>query len=120
MNCMKCGREVPQHESFCEECLADMEKYPIQTDTVVLLPHRRTSTAFKKTHQRRHTPEEQIQHLEKRCRRLTAALILATVLLAGALAALGVAVYEWDMYRFLGQNYNSSGAPHSQVEELVP
>ena len=110
MNCMKCGREIPPDESFCEECLADMEKFPVQSETVVLLPRRGPSTAFKKVHTRRHTPEEQLAVLEKRCRRLVVALVISLFMLASALTALGVAVYEWDMQRFLGQNYTSADA----------
>ena len=116
MNCMKCGQELQPGESFCESCLAEMEKYPIQTNTVVLLPRRGASTAFKKSHQRRHTPEEQLAALEKRCRRLGAALMVTLLLLISSLAMLGVAVYEWDMQRFLGQNYHSAEVPSATAQ----
>ncbi len=38
MNCMKCGKVIPAEQVFCEDCLAEMEKYPVKPDTPILLP----------------------------------------------------------------------------------
>lgn len=107
MNCMKCGREIKPEQVFCEECLEVMERYPVKSDTVVLLPKRSVNNV-RKVHQRRYTPEEQIAALEKRCRRLIAALVVALILLAGMTVASGIKVRELDMQRFIGKNYTSS------------
>ena len=40
MSCMKCGKEVSEGQVFCEECLTEMERYPVKPGTPVLLPHR--------------------------------------------------------------------------------
>ena len=108
MNCMKCGRETQSDETFCQQCLEEMESYPVRPDTVVLLPNRTAWFSAKKSHQRRQTPEEQIAALEKRCRRLAAALLISWMLLTGVAVAFGITANEWDMYRLLGQNYTSS------------
>ena len=35
MNCMKCGRETQNEKVFCEDCLLEMEKYPVRAGSVV-------------------------------------------------------------------------------------
>ena len=40
MNCLRCGAEVAEGESFCANCLAEMEKYPVPPDTYVMIPKR--------------------------------------------------------------------------------
>ena len=40
MNCLRCGAEVAEGESFCTDCLAEMEKYPVPPDTYVMIPKR--------------------------------------------------------------------------------
>jgi hypothetical protein len=90
--CLKCGRACSEKDSFCEECLADMKKYPVKPGTVVQLPKRREITNSRKTFTWRKnlTPEEQIRLLNRRIRRLWGALILSGLLTA---AAIGLAVY---------------------------
>lgn len=109
MYCMKCGRDVEEHQVFCEECRLDMEKYPVRPGTVVLLPNRTENTSVKKPYAKRRavpTPEEQVKHLKK-CLRLTLTLLLVT------LAALAVLMYPTvesllNQQQFaLGQNYTS-------------
>lgn len=38
MNCMKCGREIPVGQVFCDGCLKVMETYPVKPDTAIHLP----------------------------------------------------------------------------------
>lgn len=83
MNCMKCGREIPSGQVFCDGCLSVMEKYPIKPDTAVHLPHRREQVVAKKA-KRQLSPEEQIFHWRKKYRRLLACLLVALLLLAAA------------------------------------
>jgi len=35
---MKCGKETKSDRFFCQECLDDMERYPVKPDTPVYLP----------------------------------------------------------------------------------
>ena len=106
MNCMKCGRETNSENVFCQECLLDMEKYPVQPGSVVLLPRRRESYVIKKT-PRRHipSPEEQIKLLRKW-------LMILSIVLAVAITAIVFMFrptmhYVMDQHFEIGQNYNT-------------
>ena len=109
MSCMKCGRDVEAGQIFCENCLEEMEKYPVKPETVVLIPTRTAGHGVKKQHQRRQTPEEQIAALEKRCKRLMITLLISWLLLAGVSVIAGISIYELDVHQWLGQNYHTAG-----------
>lgn len=108
--CPKCGRNAAENQAFCQECLAEMEKYPVKPGVVVLLP-RREQQMPKTAAYRRHsaiTPEEQIQKLKKRITALTLALLIAL----GAAGGLGwLALQEYlegkNVVLLPGQNYSS-------------
>ncbi len=89
MNCMKCGREIPAGQVFCDRCLEVMAQYPVKPDAAIHLPRKRTeSTPKKNTNRKRQlSPEEQVLLLQKRCRRLLACLLICLLLLAAATAA---------------------------------
>ena len=106
MGCLRCGREVEEGQAFCQDCLIEMGKYPIDPNTVVQIPVRTDGTAGKKAARRRGpSPEEQIQILKRRVRILTAAVILLAILSI----SLSVLAYRiQDRFRFRpGQNYTS-------------
>lgn len=106
MNCMKCGRETLENNVFCQNCLAEMEKYPVRPDTVVLLPRRREPSLIKKL-PKRHvpTPEEQITFLRKCVMYLS--IILAVCIVAIALMLRPTMHYVLDEHYEIGQNYSS-------------
>lgn len=109
MNCMKCGRETEPGNVFCEECLADMEKYPVKPDTAVQLPRRQDSGFPKKARGRRRaapTPEEQVKRLKRRVRLLAFFLAVALILLT-VFGALGVRYLRKDRGFLPGQNYSA-------------
>lgn len=83
MNCMKCGREIPAGQVFCDRCLEVMAQYPVKPDTAIHLPHRQEQPVTKKV-KRAPTPEEQILHWRKKYRRLLVCLLVAILLLAAA------------------------------------
>ena len=89
MNCMKCGREIPQGQVFCDSCLEVMKKYPIKPDTAVQLPRRSQQSAAKKQPARRRqlSPEEQIPSLKRSIRRLKFTVVVLVLLLAAAAVA---------------------------------
>ena len=58
MNCMKCGRETRGEDVFCQDCLTEMKKYPVDPGTVVLLPRRKDPSAKKADKRHPPTPEE--------------------------------------------------------------
>lgn len=65
MYCLKCGKTA--RDVFCDECKANMEKYPVKPDTPVSLPDREAYFAQKKVSQpkRKATAEEQNIQLRK-------------------------------------------------------
>lgn len=118
MNCMKCGRETPSEQVFCDDCLAEMEKYPVKPGTVVLLPRRRDPSAAKKTVKRRAVPlEDQVKLLKKRVKNLTIALAVCLLLLALGIAYM---VDHLSKTHFKpGQNYNTSVSTSIESVEIV-
>lgn len=116
MGCMKCGQEIGQDQIFCDDCLAEMEKYPVKPGTVVQIPNR---PAKKQAHHRRPTvtAEEQIKRLTARVHRLTLMVILTTTL-AIVFALLTFDILEKSgMQKLLGQNYSvAADATEAEVE----
>lgn len=104
VHCLKCGRETEEGQSFCTDCLEDMQKHPVDPNAVVLLPRRESTQPAKKPARRRNvTAEERVAALKRRNRWLIALLVLS-LLVCGALAC--------PAYRYLrraplrrGQNY---------------
>ena len=106
MNCMKCGRETGETQIFCDECLADMAKYPVKPGTVVQLPARPKDVPVKKSGRRpQMPPEEQIKLLKKRISILRFLLTLTTALLITATGFLIWRMNEEDVKILPGQNY---------------
>ena len=112
MNCMKCGREIAEAAVFCETCLEDMRKYPVKPGIAVQLPSRKDAPAPRKVHPRRRqppTPEEQIQKLKKRLRRMTILWLITALLLAAA-------IYPTVEY-LTGRNIQLPGQNYSTITE---
>ncbi len=110
IKCLKCGRSRRENQAFCDECLAEMEKYPVKPGVVVLLPQREKSS-FKPTGRRRAipSPEEQVARLKKRLIALWLALLLALAAIGG-LSWLMVSDYleeQQNIGPLPGQNYSS-------------
>lgn len=109
MYCMKCGREIPEEEYFCPDCLEEMTHYPVKPGTVVQLPIQPKAAPVKKPVRRRRvlTPEEQVKRLRKKLRFYRIFLVF----LAGLIVALSILAYltvQDEVSEFLpGQNYHS-------------
>lgn len=106
MNCLKCGKDAKNEQSFCKHCLEAMDAYPVKSDAHVQLPTRPAEASPKKTVGRRRsaTPEEQLARLRKRARRLTAAVALLALLLCAVSGAILHNVLSQDSAD-LGKNY---------------
>lgn len=106
MECMKCGRETREDAVFCEACLKEMDQYPVQTSTPVVIPKReefRRKAPVKKAPK----PEEQIEGLNRTIRRLRRWVCFLSVLSALTSAALGYMIWShWDDQE-LGSNYST-------------
>lgn len=91
MACIKCGRKTNGTQAFCEECLAEAERYPVDPATPIVLSAHKTDTPVKKKHGRKRpqrSPEEQLVRLRVVARRLTVLLLLSLLALGLAVAAL--------------------------------
>lgn len=106
MNCLKCGRETDDEQVFCQDCLLDMERYPVRPGTLVQLPVRTArATARKAAPKKRSVPlDEQVRILRKRQRSLTLALMLF-VLLTAVLLVPAIRYFMEDHFQ-IGQNYS--------------
>lgn len=105
MQCMKCGREIPAGDVFCQECLADMKKYPVKPGTAVHIPKQQQ----RKPQERRPamTSERRVEILTRRVRMLSWLLTLA-VALCVCLGALTLSLLQdGDTGFAIGQNYSS-------------
>ena len=111
MQCMKCGREIPVGQVFCEECLAEMAAYPVKPGTVVTLPNRPKQVNSRKAsgHRPAVTLEQQVKKQSKTIRALSWLLTLSTALLIGV-SALTVSLLTEETDQVLpGQNYSAEG-----------
>lgn len=111
MQCMKCGREIPAGQVFCEECLLDMAKYPVKPGTVVTLPahtkhHRERKQIF---HRVTLSPEERMARMRKTIRALSWLLTLSVALLIGATILVVSMLREQGEEPLPGQNYSAEG-----------
>ena len=109
MNCMKCGREIPEDQGFCPVCLEEMERYPVTPGTVVLLPEQMKYLPKKPTPRIRvmPSPEEQIATLRTKVRRLRLLLVLLLTLATAIGYMTYITFQELDIQRNLGQNYST-------------
>ena len=116
MTCMKCGREIPAGQVFCDSCLETMEKYPVKPDAAVHLPLRKETSSSKKPGSRRRQlpPEEQILLLRKRNRRLRLTVTILSILLAAAIAGAVLLQLHPDATNVLpmGRNYTIDPTPN--------
>ncbi len=107
MNCIKCGVEVSTEQMFCDECLAEMEKYPVKPGIAIQLPKRREIPVFKKAAPRRRaTPDERVRRLQ-RLVAVLCVLLLAAVLVIGRLLYPMVQPMVEEEKPKPGQNYSS-------------
>lgn len=106
MNCMRCGKETEAEQVFCAVCLADMEKYPVKPNAVVLLP---TRSAPKVVPKKRPpiSAETRIARLRRGNRILTLLVIFVSVLAILFAAASIALMEEANIRRFWGKNYST-------------
>ena len=106
MNCMKCGRETENEAVFCQECLLEMQKYPVRPGIVVQLPRRKENASLKKLSKRHaQSTDEQIKTLRKAVNLLM--LLLIMCITAIILMFKPTMHYVLDEHVEVGQNYSS-------------
>lgn len=85
MSCLKCGQEVSSGQIFCDACLADMAKHPVDPSTPVIIPKRTRPLPAKRGHKRLQKPEDLIT-TQRRIIWLLIAIIIFLMLVIGALS----------------------------------
>lgn len=110
MQCLKCGREIPAGQVFCQECGREMEQYPVEPGTAVLIPKRAQTAPAKKPPLRRPAipPEEQVRRLKRRLRIVTALLALSIAASALATYLLRDRIWPDPTKPLPGQNYSNA------------
>ena len=108
MNSMKCGRETVQDQLFCDSCSAGMKEYPVNPDTVVLLPNSKNRPPVKKAASRRRSASdpEQLRRLTRRLHLLYGALAAALTLLI-VLSCVSIRLAAKSRRPLPGQNYST-------------
>ena len=109
MQCLKCGREIPVGQVFCQDCLTDMEKYPVKSGTPVRLPKRQEAPVVKKQNHRRPpaAPEVQVKRLKLRLWILSLVLVAVLALAGTAVWMLWSRIPRKEVQPLPGQNYSS-------------
>ena len=116
MQCMKCGREIPVGDVFCQECLADMAKYPVKPGTVVRIPDQNRYMRRQQERRPGITPERKIEILKRRIWIMSWFLTLAVATIIAASALIYSLLQEAENSPAIGQNYSST-APSEETEE---
>ena len=114
MYCMKCGKEIKENQVFCDACLVIMGKYPVKPGVYIQLPQRPASTAGKPVSRKRIlSPEEQLQRLRRRVKRLVLALVCCILALGLAVTMLAHTVSQQKANAAIGKNYSTVGSSDS-------
>ena len=110
MSCMKCGKETDASQVFCDECLAEMEKYPVKPDTPVHLPQR-PAQGKQSPRTREQSPADTIHSLRGLVRWLTILITILSVLLCATAGFLLHTLDKQASDNAIGRNYttNTSG-----------
>ena len=85
MSCLKCGQEVSSGQIFCDACLADMAKQPVDPNTPVILPKRTRPLPTKRGYKRSQKPDDLIT-TQRRIIWLLIAIILFLMVVIAALS----------------------------------
>lgn len=81
MNCIKCGREIPEGQMFCQEC--KLPTVPLPPETAISPKPKKSRTAKKKT------PKKKFD-LARTVRRLKIALTVVSILFTGLCVIVGM------------------------------
>ena len=114
MGCLKCGRPTQPHQVFCPECLKVMADNPVKPGTTVNL-YRRDSGAQKTPAKKQLKPEERIEKLSRKVRRLSIALWAVTLVFVITAASLGYLLHRSRSSPAIGQNYNTVSTSSSEA-----
>lgn len=91
--CLKCGKAAGETAAFCDQCVADMEQYPVNPGTIAhLIPRPKRPEYRPPETYREAASRAQLQHAKRTIRWLmiltvilSALLLLSTWMLIGSL-----------------------------------
>ena len=116
MKCLKCGRETDQ--TFCDQCRAEMDRYPVRPGTIIQLPKDRTA-AYHRSGQNWHASVSMDDRLEAQrltIRRLTRVVVgLAALVLILSLVI--SRLLSGNTQPPVGQNYSAVAKATGDVTE---
>lgn len=109
MQCMKCKEKIDDKAAFCENCLAEMEKYPVKPNTTLILPPRNTQLPVKKKPRRyrENKPEELLQRQRNIIRYLSVALAVSVAAFALSAVLVLKLLDKLENSQSIGQNYGT-------------
>lgn len=106
MECLKCGRPTKESNVFCQDCLTEMERYPVKPDTPVVLPKRqikeRRNHGIKSIRN-----EEMIELLQRRIKILHRIIVVLAALLVLVTGLLTVQLIRQWKQEEMGSNYST-------------
>ena len=85
MQCLRCGKNIPEDTVFCIDCQAEMNKCPVAPGTPVAIPPRPKQN---KPRPRTASKDEQISRLRMRTKRMAIAIGTLALLLVVSLTIL--------------------------------
>ncbi len=109
MKCMRCGTEIHAGTGFCESCLAEMEKHPVDPNTPVNLPRREKHVPVKRSRKRHLKPEELIRKMRRLILWLMAIILVLVMALTATIYML-VSQPEQGPNLLPGQNYETEAS----------
>lgn len=109
MYCLKCGKEIPEKQAFCDRCLTVMDQYPVKPDTHILLPNRSIPQTVKKSAGRKKEPttKERLARAKKAIQWLSIALAVVVFALSLSVTLLVDTIKSKTTDNAIGQNYNT-------------
>lgn len=106
MQCLRCGKNIPDDAVFCVDCHAEMVKDPIAPGTPVAIPPRPKQI---KPRPRTGSKDEQISRLRLRTKHMAIAIGALALLLAVSLTILFLSLREEERLP-TGRNFKTTAS----------
>lgn len=104
MQCLRCGKNIPDDAVFCIDCQAEMAKYPVAPGTPAFIP---PQPKQKKPRPRQASKDEQIARLRLRTRHMAIAIGALALLLVVSLTALFLSLQKEEALP-IGRNFKTT------------
>jgi len=102
--CLKCGKETEENQVFCECCREVMRRYPVEPNTVVIIPKRPNLPEERKL-PRKKRQEDREKLLRSAIRWLTVTTGVLTIVICILCGALWTVMSDRSEEDNIGRNY---------------